>query len=298
MKRPRIRLLALLLIGVVAGCAYFQKKDEPPPLPPIEETKPPLTLKGDHFKTFPWEDLPKPAKDGNDPDTFVYSAKDGDTIESVAEKNMGNPALAGGLAAYNELGSPTKISSGQKIIIPYPVIGFSSQIMIKSKGEKEFGRPKPFDSELKEGDEYQLRFEPNVNGYLYVFRQGPKGTALLYPPPPAQPKQKPKGKKPAPPVIAEEIKVRAFEPVIIPGGKNGFRFDPKRAGDRVYIFLCLRKIPELDDLKDKNDIPPQNIQDVMHRVKAGEIHTTDEPNTILKIADPSEILGRALNLRG
>jgi hypothetical protein len=285
----------------MAGCAYFQKKDEPPPLPPIEETKPPLTLKGDYFKAFPWNELAKPVKDGNDPDTFVYIAKEGDSLESIAEKNMGDPALASGLAAYNGLSSPKSVTPAEKIIIPYPIIGVSSQIMVKSKGDKEFAKPQRFDAELNPGDEYQLRFEPNVTGYMYVLREGPKGVTMLYPSRPAEkPAAKPKGKKPPAPVpqVTASAKVTAHEPVVIPSGKTGFRYDAKRAGDRIYVFLSLREVPELEDLKAKAKIAPSDIQDVMHRVKIGDIYSEQTPYTLLRIADPKEILGFSLNLRG
>jgi hypothetical protein len=305
MKRIAVSALLLLCLATMAGCAYFQTKDEPPPLPPIEETKPPLTLKGDHFNAYPWADLPKPAKDGNDPDTFIYVAKDGDTMESIAEKNMGDPSLAPGLASYNGVSSAGTVKSGEKIVIPYPIIGVGSRIMVKAKGEKDFGAPRPFDSEFQAGDEYRLRFEPNVSGYMYVLREGPKEVTMLFPavsPPPPAPKTKAKGKKtvapPPPPATAESSKVKAHEPVIIPAVKGGFKYDPKRAGDRVYVFLSLREIPELEDLKGKTKITAAQIQDVLHRVKIGDINSEQPPYTILRISDPKEILGFSLTLKG
>ena len=293
MKRTSVIFHIVLVLGLMAGCAYFQKKDEPPPLPPIEETKPPLSLKGDYFKSFPWDELPKPLKDGNDPDTMVYTVKEGETVEEVAEKTMGDRGLASGLASFNDLSSPLNVPAGEKLVIPYPIIGVSSQLLVKEKGEKEFSDPKPFDTELKKGDQYKLRFEPNVNGFCYIFSKGPKQTVMLYPPKPSKAR-----KKRGQPSISPSAKVDAHEPIIIPAGKNGFRFDPKRAGDLVYVFLSLRKIPELEDLREKKKISVQDIQDVMHRVKMGEIFTEDPPYTILRIADPSEILGRSLNLSG
>jgi LysM repeat protein len=293
MKRTGIIFSIVLVLGLMAGCSYFQKKDEPPPLPPIEETKPPLTLKGDYFKSFPWDELPKPLKNGNDPDTMVYTAKEGETLEEIAEKTMGNRALASGLASFNDLSSPLSVPAGEKLVIPYPIIGVSSQMLVKEKGEKEFSSPKPFDTELKRGDQYKLRFEPNVDGYCYIFREGPKGTVMLYPSKPPRTK-----KKRGQPSITPSAKVTAFEPIIIPAGRNGFRFNPKRAGDRIYIFLSLRTIPELEDLREKKKISVQDIQDVMHRVKIGEIFTDEPPYTLLRVADPSEILGRSLNLSG
>jgi len=281
-------------MGLIAGCAYFQTKDEPPPLPPIEETKPPLTLQGDYFKAFPWTELAKPLKDGNDPDTFVYTVKESETLETVAEKNMGDPALASGLASYNELTSPTDVPVGEKIVIPYPIIGVSSQIMVMEKGGKDFGPPQPFDTELKSGDRYKLRFEPNVNGYCYIFRESAKKTTMLFPAKPTKGKKR----KSSAPVATASGKVTAHEPVVIPPGKAGIRYNPKRVGDRIYVFLSLRKIPELEDLKEKKKISVEDIQDVMHRIKIGDIFSDEPPYTLLRIADPSEIMGVSLNLNG
>jgi hypothetical protein len=300
MKRSCTILLGVLILGLIAGCTYFQPKDEPPPLPPIEETKPPLKMQGSLFKSFPWDELPKPLKDGSDPDTFMYTVKKGETLEDVAEKTMGDPALATGLASYNGLSSPKNVPEGEKLVIPFPIIGVSSQILVKGKGSKEFSGPKPFDTELSKGDEYRLRFETNVNGYLYVFRQGPKQTTMLFPAPPVKPKRRAKPKRgraaPTPPPRAE--KVTAHEPVLLPSAKSGYKYDPKRVGDRLYVFLSLRKIPELEDLKEKKKIAVEDIQDVMHRIKIGDIYSDEAPYMLLRIADPTEILGFSLTLKG
>jgi hypothetical protein len=304
MKRPFIALVVVLTLCVLVGCGYFQKKDEPPPLPPIEETKPPLTMKSDYFKSFPWDALPKPRKDGNDPDTTLYPVKDGDTLDKIAEREMGNPALAGGLAAYNEL-TPPRVAPGDKIVIPNPIIGMSSQLLVKSKGDKEFGPPKPFDTELKKGDEYKLRFEPDVNGYAYVFREGPKGTEMLYPAQEKRTEKKTekkggkKTKKTQEPVISPSgsSKVNANEAIEIPPGKKGFAYDQKRGGDRVFVFLSLREIPELEDLKVKQKIRVEDLDDVMIRVKQGEIFS-QRPYNLLRIMAPTEILGFTLNISG
>ncbi len=179
MKRHFI--LVFIILGLITGCAYFQKKDEPPPLPPIEEVPPPLTMKAEYFKAFPWAALPKPKKDGNDPNTTTYTFKEGDTLESVAQEMMGDANLASGLASYNDISPTGKVAAGDKIVIPNPIIGMSNQILVKAKGEKEFGPPENFDTQLKKGDQYKLKFESNVDGYCYIFRQGPKAVELLYP---------------------------------------------------------------------------------------------------------------------
>lgn len=290
----RVYLFPLIVIvAIITGCSYFQKKDEPPPLPPIEETKPPLTMKSDFFKSYPWEQLPKPRKDGNDPDTTTYTMKEGDTVESVAENLMGDPALAAGLASFNDLSSPSTGKPGEKIVVPYPIIGVRSEIMIKSKGDRDFGAPRPFGVEFKKGDEYKLRFEPNVNSHLYVLRKGAKGLEYLYP---AQVKTT-KRTKSTEPLMRDTGRVNAHEAVEIPIGKKGFAYDPKKVGDMIYVFQSLRKIPELEDLKDKKTLRVEDVEDVMHRVKEGEV-LNSPPYHMLRITDPSEVLGFSLNIDG
>ncbi len=293
MKQRLFIMPLLVIIATVSSCAYFQKKDEPPPLPPIEETKPPLTMKGEYFKAYPWSELPKPRKDGNDPDTITYTVKEGDTLDSIAESFMGDAALGSELATFNDLSSPSAVKAGEKIVVPNPIIGVSSEIMLKSKGEKDFGAPKRFGVEFKKGDEYKLRFESNVNGYLYVLRKGAKGLEYLYP---AAVKTT-KRTKTVQPLMRDSGRVHPHEAVEIPIGKNGFLYDPKKAGDMLFVFLSLRKIPELEDLKEKKSPRVEDVEDVMHRVKEGEV-LNSPPYHLLRISDPSEILGFTLNIDG
>jgi len=293
MKRPLAIGVIFLLVGMAAGCSYLQKKDEPPPLPPIEETKPPLTMKSEYFKSYPWLELTKPKKDGNDPDTITYTAKDGDTLVTVAEKIMGDPGLAKGLADFNQLPSDSSLAPGDKVIIPYPIIGMSSRIKIKSKGDKEFGDPKPFPPLFTKGDEYKLRFESNVNGYCYVFRKETKGVAILYP---AQVKKGKKGKTPQP-LPLDSGKIKAHDPIEIPIGTKGTKYDPKKAGDTLMVFLSLKPISELERLREKTSIAVDEVEEVMHRVKEGEI-LNEPPYHLLRITDPAEIMGFSLNIDG
>jgi len=305
MKRVRVGIISFLILGLFGGCAFFPKPDVPPPLPPIEETKPPLTLKGDYFKTFPWDELPKPMKDGNDPDTYMYTVKEGDTLDSIAEKQMGDPALAAGLATYNQLASADKVEAGQKIVIPYPIIGLSSQLIVKAKGERDFSAPKSFTTTLNKGEQYKMQFVSNVNGYLYVLRDGHDGVVMLYPAkakqPPATPRRRRATAPPPETVMSQTSAVRASEPVLIPTVGAGFAYDQKRAGDRVYAFLSLRKIPALEALQDKKKITVPDIQGVMHDVRIGDIYSGDQPYSLLRITDPAkptEVLGLTLNLTG
>ncbi|MGO9121865.1 MAG: LysM peptidoglycan-binding domain-containing protein [Desulfomonilaceae bacterium] len=302
MKRSLILIMFILIPGLIAGCGYFQKKDEPPPLPPIEETKPPLTMKSDYFKAYPWNDLSKPRKDGNDPDTTVYTVKEGDTLDKIAENLMGNAGMARDLASYNDLPATDRLAAGDKVIIPNPIMGISSQMLIKSKKETEFAPAKAFDVELKPGDQYKMRFESDINGYAYILREDPKGTEFLYPAPvKVAPKR---GKKDrAPEALPRDTgKVEAHQFLDIPMGPKGFAYDPKKKGERIFVFLSLRKIPELEDLKerslkDKKKIKQVDVEDVMIKVKQGEI-LSQPPYHLLRISDPKEILGFTLNING
>lgn len=293
MKRSFLFLLGLFILAGLPGCAYFQKKDEPPPLPPIEEVKPPLSLKGDHFNSFPWTALQSPKKDGNDPDTITVTVKDGDTLESITESMMGSAGMAPGLAAFNKLSSSASLSSGDKVVIPNPIIGVSSKITVKSKGSKEFGDPQNLGVSFSKGDEYKLRFESNVNGFLYVFRKSAKGVNILFP---AALKKSKRNQHPEP-LMRDSGKVIAHDPVSIPLGKNGFVYDPKNAGDMLYVFLSMRKVNELEELKSKSPIRVEDLEDVMRRVKEGEIRN-EPPIHVLRITDPGEILGFTLNIDG
>lgn len=293
MRRFLSLLSVLAVCAFFSGCAYFQKKDEPPPLPPIEEVKPPLTSKSEYFKNFPWSELQSPKKDGNDPDTMTVTVKEGETLDTIAESMMGSASLASGLAAYNKLSNPNDITPGEKIVVPYPFIGVISQIMVKPKGDKDFSETRNFGTPFNKGDQYRLRFETNVNGHIYVFRKGVKGVTMLYP---AQLKKGKRNKNPEP-LLRDSGRVTASDPLIIPIGKDGIAYNPKNAGDMLYVFLSLRKIPELDDLVSKTSIKVEEIEDVMHRVKEGEIKS-DPPLKLLRINDPSEILGFTLNIDG
>ncbi len=293
MKRSFLFLMGVISVAIISGCAYFQKKDEPPPLPPIEEVKPPLTMKGDYFNSFPWSSLQSPKKDGNDPETITVTIKEGDTIESIAESMMGSAGMASGLSAYNKLSSSAVLSPGDKVVIPNPIIGVSSKIQVKSKGAKDFGDPENFGVIFKKGDQYRLRFETNVNGYLYVFRKGAKGVNILYP---AALKKSKRNQNPDP-LMRDSGRVIGHDPITVPLGKNGFVYDPKNAGDMLYIFLSMRRINELEELKAKSPIRVEDLEDVMRRVKEGEIKS-EPPIHLLRITDPSEILGFTLNIDG
>ncbi len=302
MKRSLILFLIILIPGLIVGCGYFQKKDEPPPLPPIEETKPPLTMKSDYFKAFPWKDLSKPHKDGNDPDTSLYTVKEGDTLDKIADNLMGNTSMVGDLASYNDISAADRLAAGDKIVVPNPIIGMSSQMLIKGKKDADFVPAKTFEVEFKPGDQYKMRFESNVNGYAYILREGPKGTEFLYPAPvKVAPKRGKKDRTPEP-LPRDTGKVEAYQFIDIPIGQKGFTYDPKKQGDRIIVFLSLRKIPGLEELiekslKDKKKIKQVDIEDVMINVKQGEIFRQD-PYRLLRISDPKEVLGFTLNING
>lgn len=292
MKRRVIPSFIILILGLTAGCTYFTKKDEPPPLPAIEEPKPVsrLTIKGDYFKEFPWDELPKPRKDGSDPDATWYSFEKDDTLESVAEKEMGDPGQAAKLAKFNDLSGTEKVASGEKIVIPNPFIGVESQIQVKAKKAKTFGEPQPFETEMKKGEHYRMVFKTNVDGYLYVFRQSLKtGVTMLFP---ARAK---KGRRNRNEETPPTVRVKAFDPVYIPIGDKGFVADPKRKGEPVMVFLSLRTIPALEALKEEKKISVESLKDVMHSVNEAAI-ITDGNVHLMRANELKAILGFSLNL--
>lgn len=303
MRRRLVLFLIILIPGLIAGCAYLQKEDIPPPLPPIEEPKPPLSMKSDYYKSYPWSSLSKPRKDTSEPDTTTYSVKEGDTLEKITENVMGNASLAPDLAKYNDLLPTSKISTGDKLVVPNPIIGVSGQMWVKGKKDKDFAQAKAFDVELGPGDQYKMKFESNVDGYLYVLRQDPKGTDFLYP---ARVKVAPKrGKKSknVEPLPLATAKIEAYRPIDIPLGPQGFKYDAKKKGDRILVFLSLRQIPDLEDLRETSSKEKKKtkqddvVEDVMLRVKQGEVFA-QPPYHLLRISDPNEVLGFTLNING
>ena len=98
-------------------------------------------------------------------------------------------------------------------------------------------------------------------------------------------------------LVRQKPEVKAHEPITIPVGKKGFNYNPKRVGDKVYVFLSINPIPDLDDLINEKKINETRIQDVMQNVKEGEIFT-EMPYKLLRISDPSEVLGFTLHLNG
>jgi hypothetical protein len=298
MKKSFISFISLILFGsLISGCAQlFPKPEPPPPLPPIIEPQPPLKVKPEQFKEFPWSELGKPNKDGNDTNTKMYTWREGDTFSKVAEAEMGNPALGDKLAKYNDVLDADKMVPGDKIVIPNPIIGLESRMVIKKHREKTYGAPEPVDTALKKGDEYKFSFVSNVNGYLYVLRQGPKEVELLYP---AQVKKGQRNRKPER-LQRDDGKITANEPLLVPTSPKGLMYDPQRKGDRVAVFLSLRPIAGLEELKDKTKISEGDIEDVMREVKTGDIQS--EPMTgvrVIRIPDPGkDILGFYLNITG
>lgn len=294
MKRCLISFAVILVLGFITGCAYLQKPEPPPPLPPIEtKVKPPLKTKAEYFKDFPWSELSPPRKDEPEPNSDTYTFKEGDTLASVAEDRMGNRAMADKLAAYNDISSTAPVTPGDKIVIPNPFIGVSSRLLIKHKGEKDFGSPVAFDTELKKGDAYKMKFETNAAGYLYVFRRSVKGVDLLYP---AKAKTGKKAKQ-TEPLMRDTGKVEPYDPVEIPFDKKGFVHDAKDRGNDVLVFFSMRKIPDLEGLKEKKSIRAEDLEAVMHRVKLADI-VSEAPYTVLRVSDPAEVLGFTLNLNG
>lgn len=295
MKRPLAYVLIVLILGLTTGCTYFfAKKDVPPPLPPVIETKPPLKMSSKYFDEFPWKELSPAKKDGNDPDTATITLKEGQTLESVAEEMMGNPAMARDLAIYNSLPDTSAAKAGDQIVVPNPIIGVKSQIMIKSKDGKQFADPVPFGAEFKKGDQYKLRFETNVNGHCYIFRKGIKSVTPLYP----LRAKVGKRNRTQVPLLRDSSTVKANAPLEIPIGKAAFKYDEKKKGDVIYVFLSLKEIPELEEvLKSKDEIRMQDLEDVRVKVREGEI-LAEKPYHILRITSPSDVLGFSLDIDG
>lgn len=295
MKRPLGYILITLILGLTIGCTtFFAKKDVPPPLPPVIETKPPLKVTTKCFDEFPWKELSPAKKDGNDPDTTTVTLKEGQTLESVAEEMMGNPAMAEELASFNSLPGASSAKAGDQIVVPNAIIGVKSQIMIKPKGSKQFEDPVPFGVEFKKGDQYKLRFESNVNGHCYIFRKGIKEVTPLYP---VRAKVGRRNRTQVP-LLRDSSTVKANSPIEIPIGKAAFKYDEKKKGDVIYVFLSLKEISELEDaLKSKKEIKMADLEEVRNKVNLQAI-VTEKSIHVMRITSPSDILGFSLDIDG
>ena len=235
--------------------------------------------------------LQSPKKDGNDQDTITVTVKEGETLDGIAESMMGNASQAQWTLPH------TTSRHRQTVLVRETNWKFLIQLSASAVSNDQvegtrFSEPENFGTPFKKGDQYKLRFESNVDGNLYVYRKGVKGVVVV----PAPLKKSKRNKNPEP-LMRDSGKVTAYDPILIPIGKTGFAYNPKNAGDMIYVFLSLRKIPELEDLKTKPTIKVEDIEDVMHRVKEGEIKS-DPPLRLLRISDPSEVLGFTLNIDG
>ena len=61
------------------------------------------------------------------------------------------------------------------------------------------------------------------------------------------------------------------------------------------VILSLRNVPALEDLKDKKKISVEMVKDVMHDVNEADI-VTDGTTRVMRVSDPSKILGFSLNI--
>ncbi len=304
-----MRLFRISFLLAIVCCAFVLATncsripitpDEPeqPPLPPIVEKKPPLKMQSQYFNTFPWDELDKPEKAGNVQDAYTYVMKDGETLETVAKEQMGDAGLAPGLATYNGVSPTLKATDDEKLVIPYPIIGMKCEILIKPKGADEVDPPKNFESELKEGDQFRFRFESNVSGYCYIFRETARSTSMLFPLTEKKANTG-RGRRRAgasSPPERKSAEVKAHEPFEIPETEKKFiKYKPEMSGDRFWVFLSIRKITLLEELKEKKEIFKQDLEDVMQDVKQGEIFR-EPPIRLLRVARPFETLGFRMNM--
>jgi hypothetical protein len=61
--------------------------------------------------------------------------------------------------------------------------------------------------------------------------------------------------------------------------------------------LSLRKIPCFDELRDTANLKREDVEDVMHQVRTGEVFSEGSLK-LLRINDPKKVLGLLLNING
>jgi hypothetical protein len=99
-------------------------------------------------------------------------------------------------------------------------------------------------------------------------------------------------------VKRKSSKVKAHEPFELPEDEELLiEYKSTMAGDRLFVFLSIRPIPSLEELKDSRAIEEHDLQYVMDRVRQEKIFE-EPPVKLLRVESPVEILGYALNIKG
>lgn len=101
--------------------------------------------------------------------TVAYQVKPGETLFDIAERLMGDPDQAAGLARRNGIDDPLHPVPGTTIQVPAPRLEIrysihklvnGRELAVVEKGE-----------ELKAGDRFQIWLAANTDGYLYIFNR-------------------------------------------------------------------------------------------------------------------------------
>lgn len=153
-----------------------------------------------------------------------YQPKAEDTLFHIARRFLGDPYQAQLIARMNGIEDPFRLDRSKKLRIPLPAFGLLYDI--ETNRECELAIPGP-DGKYRSGDRFRLRVSTNIDGYVYVFNQGPDGSFRRLD------------------VDPGGLRVRRFGEYVVPSDA-WFRFDSEREADALIILVSAEPLSDAD----------------------------------------------------
>jgi uncharacterized protein DUF4384/LysM domain-containing protein len=165
--------------------------------------------------------------------TIGYTVKPGETLFDIADKVMGDPYQAEGLAKRNGIRDPLHLEAGSRIEVPVPrlAIRYSIQKLVTGEGQESrydvaavSGAPR-----LPAGARFQIWLAANCDGYLYILNRDAQGKVnRLFP----------SGDR-------RNARVRRFSEYLVP--RDGwFRMDKARGKEELWVLVSLEPLSDLE----------------------------------------------------
>lgn len=118
-------------------------------------------------------------------------------------------------------------------------IGAKTSILLKrGEGSEVSIKDVAEDAEFRSGDQFRIRLQSNVDGYVYLVQLNGKDCKVLYPSA----------------ASGRSNKVKAFESRWIPSraGKTWFSFDERPVVEGLHLLVSAKPIAELEKNRDKD----------------------------------------------
>ena len=166
------------------------------------------------------------------------SANSADTVDKLMNQHPGVQAKANDLAKargmFYEPPAPPRPRPGQGQLPPF--IGLRYKILLL--GPDGYTREVPETFPFVSGQRFRLVFQPNINGFLYIFHKGSnsKGMRLF----------------PDPRINEGRNRVNKFEEVMVPA-QGWFRFDNQTGMEDLYVFVTPRPLDAFNNLQYGSD---------------------------------------------